>query len=261
MRGLRGVDSIPVRHQTAGMRARAAVIGLLAVLALAAGAPAEQSAATTTNQALAIVQQAIARADQVKLPYWAYSITTIADGKKTIEHYDPSRERGKRWQLLLTESQEPSDKDRRKHGEERRRNGAGLANRKLGDFIDRSTLQIESHDAERIRCTFKFKATDESTRFVLDKLRGTLTVLREPAALEAVDVVNTGKISKPGVVSLNEIKINAKYQIHPERGDPLLHSCSSRIRGRILLVKSISSDLQITYADHRWIGPGAPRAR
>jgi hypothetical protein len=226
-----------------------------AVWMLAAGGLTGQGCAEeSAEEALALVRRAVAKADESKLAQWAYTITSLADGKKTVERHDPSRERGQRWELRSTNGKAPTEKELKKYAEERRRKGAGFANRRLADLIAKNSLQVESKDAQRIRATFRLNFGDEDTRFVIDKLRGTLTVRRDPLALEAVDVANTERISKPGVLSLSELKVHAEYKTDSTRNDLLLHSCWSKIRGRILLVKSIHMDSEITYSDHRWVG-------
>src|SRR5689334_18123144 len=227
---------------------------LLGLTRPAPGQPAQVHEAAA-QAALATVRAAVARVDQVKLSDWAYIVATTNGSESKRESHDPARGPKQPWQLLLKNGKEPTEKERKKHADERRRHGAGLAGRKLSDLIDRHSLQFDSQDARQIRCAFRLKVSDEDTRFVIDKLRGTLTVNRATGLLESVDVANTERISKTGVLSLSELRIHAQYRPDPARGDPLLQSCWSRVRGRVLMVKSINSDSQIQYSDHRWVGP------
>ncbi len=207
-----------------------------------------------SGQVPEVVDRALVAAEAVRLDRWAFTVTRVVDGVTTVERHDPSAPKDTRWVLVERNGRAPSEKERQRYVEERGRRGFGGAPG-LRDLIEPGSLAVVSDEGGRVICSFRMKADDEEDRLVADKVRGTLIVRKDPAAVERLEVVNTGTISKFGVLNLREFLVRVDYRMHPTRPEALPETVVSRIRGRALVVKSLDAEARETYSDFRWVGP------
>ena len=223
--------------------------------------PVHSAAISETNPLMTVVTQAIARAESVRLTRWAYTRTTVNDGSKTVEKYDPALPRGERWQLTLKDDKLPTAKDLAKYAADQRRRGS-RGERPFRGAIDTPSLTILSNDTARIYCVFQPKSGDEDEKELMSKIRGTLVVRRDPAHVERVDVENTGSFGKTGVFSIRELKLNIAFAPQEGRDEPLPKTIATKLRGRALIFKSINVDSEVSYSDFVWRPTtNAPAAR
>jgi hypothetical protein len=217
-------------------------------------APSAAGSVTTApapDPAVEVVHDALAASKAVDLRRWAYTVTTVVDGRKSIEHHNPAAARGSRWQLALKDDQKPSAQDLQKYAEKRRRPGSDPRQPEVHDLIDAKSLQVLSNDATRVTCSFRLKVSDPDSQSMMEKLHGTLVARKDPPALEMVEIVNTGRLSKQPVFSLSEFKARLEFQPGPDGSQLLPGSLHFRLRGRALLLKSLNKDISTTFSDFR----------
>ncbi len=218
------------------------------------GLPWNSSADESNHRELALVKQAIAATESVVLGKWGYTVTSVNDGKTRVEKFDPTEPKTNRWQLVLKNGKAPGSKDLRNYTEERLHRPSGAGPQGLGIQIDKSSLQVVSNDTARIICSFRLKADDDESRLMAANAKGTLVVSRMPLFVESLQVTNTGRISSSARLSIREFNTRVQFRPDPKRGDPLMVSHVTRVRGRLLLVKSLNVESAISYKDFRWMG-------
>lgn len=221
----------------------------LVALVLCGFAPAGR-AAEEAAKPVALVKEALAAMEKSKVSRWAYTMTSVVDGNKTVEKHDPSAPRGQRWELISKDGKTPTDAERRDYAKKRKRDsGTGQFN--LKELVDLSSVKVEKEDPERMTCSIRMKADDDDGRIIAEKVQGQLVVRKQTPAIEALELSNNGRIGKRGVFSLSEFKIRMAFAFDANIGELLPASFSMRLRGRALLVKSLNSDTEVTFSDFR----------
>jgi hypothetical protein len=226
---------------------RLTALNVIALVAFGAG-----WAVAAGSPLLDLASAALRRAEATNLDEWAFTVTTVAGSRKTIERHDPTAAAGQRWELLLKDGQVPSERQRRKHADGRR--WLGRSQKVLRSLVDPETLRVVGEDAARVTFDFGLKAENAEVRQMTAKVRGALVVRREDAALETLDLTATDRISKAGVWTISELSARLCLRRPADRPETLLESITVRIRGRALLVKSLDVDVVVTFSDYRWIG-------
>lgn len=231
------------------MRSRIHVaLCLLVVAWCILGTPARAAEATTTPTDL--VKEALAAMDKAKVNRWAYTMTTVVDGKTTVEKHDPSAPRSKRWELISKDGKTPTDAERRDYAKKRKRE-SGMSQLNLKEFVDLSSVTIEKEDEDQMTCAVRLKTDSREIRTIVEKMKGQLVVRKTSPAIEAFEFINTERIGKRGVFSISELKVGMTYAFDPTAGELLPASFSMRLRGRALLVKSLNADTEVTFSDFR----------
>lgn len=224
------------------------VLSLLVVAWCCLGTPGRAAEVSATPTAL--VKEALAAMERSKVSRWAYTMTSVVDGKKTVEKHDPSAPRTKRWELVSKDGKTPTDAERREYAKKRKRDsGTGQFN--LKELIDLTSVKVEKEDPERMTCSIRMKADGDDGKMIAEKVQGQLVVRKQTPSIEALELSNNGRIGKRGVFSLSEFKIRMAFAFDANIGELLPASFSMRLRGRALLVKSLNSDTEVTFSDFR----------
>jgi hypothetical protein len=221
----------------------------LVALILGGFAPAGQ-AAEESSTPVALVKEALAAMEKSKVNRWTYTMTSVVDGKTTVEKHDPAAPRGRRWELVSKDGKTPTDAERRDYAKKRKRE-SGMSQLNLKELVDLSSVRIEKEDEDQMTCTVRLKTDSQEIRTIAEKMKGQLVVRKTSPAIEAFEFINTERIGKRGVFSISELKVGMTYIFDPTVGELLPASFSMRLRGRALLVKSLNSDSEVTFSDFR----------
>lgn len=221
----------------------------LVALVVCVLAPAGRTA-TDVSPPVALVKEALAATEKAEVSRWAYTMTSVVDGRKTVEKHDPSAPRGQRWELVSTDGKTPTEAERREYVKKRKRD-SGTSQFNLKELVDLTSVKVEKEDPDRMTCSLRMKADGDEGKLIAEKVRGQLVVRKQTPAIESFELANSERIGKRGVFSLSEFKIRMQFAFNPNVGEHLPVSFNMRVRGRALLVKSLNSDTEVTFSDFR----------
>ena len=219
-----------------------------AVLArLAASVPAE-------------LQTAIAEFRTEPPKGWAFTQTTAADGKSTVERYEAARPEFDRWKLLSVDGRTPNPDELARYGDTRARRSRGGTAPHLGSQLDPASAQSVSEDAGRLTLRLKLKPGETSDRTAAH-LRATLVWHKPTRAIERFELENTAEFSPAIGVTIREVKTVIAYRLPEGDAPALLQEVSTRQRGTAFWFKSLDAEMKVTYTDYVRVWNKSPAAR
>jgi len=180
---------------------------------------------------------------------WGFTQHTAAEGKSLLERYDPRLPDGERWTLLAKNGAEPSVRDLTEYREKQSRRTGGLNAPNVKDQLNRESVEAVSDDGERAAWRFRLVPggpDDSSARH----MAATFTLHRPTATVEKVELASFEPFSPVFGVRISEARTVMRYSL-PEGDRPtLLQEVSMRVRGRAMWLKSLDSDLTVSFEDH-----------
>ncbi len=204
-----------------------------------------------------LVEQAVKSLDSQDLESWSFTITTLKDGKTTIEHHDASKPEGSRWQLVLKDGAPPTKGDldeyleqKAKRDENRRKDDKN----EIRKTIDDSSVSLVSETAERAVYNFRMKADKPDEKEMADKIRGTLTVSKVQPYVETMELSSAGEITPIVSVKIKEFYVRMSFRRDAEHAVVLPTTMQSRVRGRAMFVKSLDTDVSVAFSDFSFVG-------
>jgi hypothetical protein len=230
---------------------RQLLIGFLLALATLAFARASLAAMPP------LLEQAVKSLDSQDLETWSFTITTLKDGKKTIEHHDASKPEGSRWQLVLKDGAAPTKgdvddylKQKAKRDENRKKDDKN----EIRKTIDDASVSLVSETAERAVYNFRMKADKPDEKEMAEKIRGTVTVSKAQPFVETMELTSAGEITPIVSVKIKEFYIKMSFRRDADHAVVLPTTMQSRMRGRAMFVKSLDSDVTVAFSDFSFVG-------
>lgn len=213
-----------------------AALCLSALSALAGPVPPELAAALQTF-----------RAEGTK--GWAFTQTTSSGGKALVERFEPLSRGPSHWTLLQKDGRMPTEDELAEYRETQRRRGRDDSAPNVKDQIDPATCELVSDDGTHTTWRFRLKPTDADDKSAAH-MAATFTLHRPTGTIERVELANFEPFSPATLVNLTEARTIVTYTL-PRDGRPtLLAAVTTRVRGRALWIKSLDSDLTVTYSDY-----------
>ena len=217
---------------------------LAAVLVVTLGATATEPV---------IVARALDSADRDSRKDWAYTMTVVEDGKERIELFDPSREVGHEWTLVQVEGQKPTNgeiEDYQKKKERQRKNDDESS---LRDMIREGTLRLVQESDQRAVYSFEVKGKDEKEQKMMDHVAAELHIDKSGPWVERLEMKSAEEFKPMVGVKIDSFAMTIAY-IPLGNGSVAPGRILTKVHGKAFLVKTIDSDVRITFRDYRYVG-------
>jgi hypothetical protein len=187
---------------------------------------------------------------------WAYTQTTVTNGKKTIESFDPSRPEADQWVLVLKNGRAPSPRDLREHRSEhskRRSPGREKKGSKeaLSGLIREGSLELIADAKDAVTYGFRLPAETSEQARLADQLRGLLTIGKGRPHAVTIEIQSEGPIAPFPAVHIESMRTRMEFRPVTAGGPVMPFEMRSSIRGRALKLKSLDTDSVITFTDYR----------
>jgi len=180
---------------------------------------------------------------------WAYSLTIDREGKKTTEHFDPSKPPAEQWTLLRIDDRPATSKEQEKYFKYKARHSPGAlqATFQKSD-IEPGSIKLVSEDADRaeVTCTFREQSTNADK--MLGHLGLRLTINKHQPHVEKSSLSLQAPYSPVLGVKMHELVVTTTY-LPPTADRPSLPAnSSSRFVGRIFFIP-IEENIHFDYFD------------
>lgn len=184
-------------------------------------------------------------------PRWAYTLTTVRNGKEsTTARFDPAKPGAEQWTLLQLNGSPPTPEAAAQYA--RARAGGGNGATPPGVFqksdIEPASVELLREDEERgeFRCTFRAEATGSDK--MLGHLALRLTVNKRSRYVEKFILELTAPYSPVLGVKMRELRVEMSFTAPGIDGPGLPAASTSHFVGRIFLF-GVEEDLALTYSD------------
>ena len=178
---------------------------------------------------------------------WAYTQTTVDEGRKTIERFDPGRPELVRWTLVEKDGGAPSAPELQQYRERKARRVLTAGPPPLKNQLDLDTAELLEETPARWRYRFHLNPGGGDDRAAVH-LRATLTISKTAAAIETFALENIEPFSPAFFVKIEEMRTVMTYSL-PTAGEPShLLRVEAHVRGRAVL-KSLAQSVVVTYSD------------
>lgn len=186
-------------------------------------------------------------------PGWSYTVTTVGDGKSTVEHCDAAKPDFDRWSLVQVDRRAPTADELSRYAENRsRRSRTGTAPR-IVDQLELGSLETVGEDADhaRYRCRLRpGEASDKTAAF----LRVTLTVHKASQTIVSLELANVGEFAPTLGVKVTELRTQMTYARGTADRPALPLKVATRQRGTAFWLKSLDAEMTVTFSDYERAG-------
>ncbi|MEO6993061.1 MAG: hypothetical protein ABI273_05510 [Lacunisphaera sp.] len=170
-------------------------------------------------------------------PHWAFSLTTVQEGRRTSERFDPSQSPTEQWSLLETEGRKATPQDIDKYFRYKARQVPGPIKATFHkDDIEPGTLQLVRENAEHAVYHCTFREVSSNTDKMLGHLSLLLTINKRLGYVERYRMTLDEPYSPVFSVKMNELVVTMDFS-PPDATHPSLPArSSSHFVGRIFLL-------------------------
>ncbi len=189
---------------------------------------------------------------------WAFTQTTTADGKSTVERHEAARPEFDRWKLLSVDGRAPTTEELARYGDTRSRRSRGGTAPHLGTQLDPGSAEVVSDDGERLTLRLKLKPGELADRTAAF-LQATIVWHKATRAIERLELANTGEFSPAIGVTIRQVRTVISYSLPTAETPALPREVSTRQRGTAFWFKTLDAEMSVTFTDYARVWPkGAP---
>jgi hypothetical protein len=183
-------------------------------------------------------------------PHWAFSLTTVQEGRRTSEHFDPSKSPTGQWSLLETEGRKATPQDTEKYFRYKASRVPGPIKATFHkNDIEPGTLQLVRENADHAvyHCTFREVSSNGDK--MLGHLSLLLTINKHLGYVERYRMALDAPYSPVFSVKMNELVVTMDFS-PPRAARPSLPTrSSSHFAGRIFLIPT-GENITYRYFDY-----------
>ncbi len=184
---------------------------------------------------------------------WAFTQTSRSTEFSRVETFDPLRPAHLQWSLLMENDRPPSAGTLESYREQQtRRTGGNTApNVKEQLIMDTATLRASEDDRELWHFQLKPGGSDDRSAEHMD----TVITLHVPTGtIERVELANFEPFSPVFGVKVETARTIIEYSLPTDDRPSLLQNIAVTIRGRAFFIKSLDSDMTVTYSNYEYMG-------
>jgi hypothetical protein len=178
---------------------------------------------------------------------WAYTQTNVAEGRKTIERFDPGQPEFVRWTLLETDGRVPTSQELQHYRERRARRVQTASPPPLKEQLDLTTAELLEETAAVWRYRFHLKPGGEDDRAAIH-MRATLVIHKASGTIEELAIASIEPFSPGFLIKVEEMRTVMTYSLAVPGEPSHLLRVEVRVRGRAIL-KAIDQHAVVTYSD------------
>jgi hypothetical protein len=206
-----------------------------------------------------LVEQALQNMESERSREWAFTETTLTEGKTIVKSYDPQRPSGERWKLLTVNGREPTADEMKRIERQNRRDEEQQAEREADDsdeseisaMISPGSLSLIEENESRAIYKFKPGAESDRERKMMSHVDGVLEVDKAGPTVSSIELKSRGPFSPAFGVNISEFMTHMTFAPLEEGGPALPQTVAVRVEGRAFMVKKLNEDVKVAYSD--WV--------
>ncbi|WP_088329105.1 hypothetical protein [Lacimicrobium sp. SS2-24] len=208
------------------------------------------------------ILSAIHQFEQTDISQWSYQVSRYENEEGTVtsslERFDPRHGEGKRWTLLRTNGQAPTEKQQQafaaKKHENEKKNGSVNLTLKLNELIQVDSLQRVSEDEQHLHAQFKVYL-NQLGKEASEQLQGYLVYDKAGAFIKHIEIVNTEEFSPMFSASIQDITLSLQFIKRHEA--ILTKQINLNMQGKFAFFTEINEVSTDAYSDYQYHGSTA----
>ena len=227
----------------------------LAALFLASACAA--SAESTTGGYEALFEEALQSIQWDARETWAFTETASGSDGEFVGRYDPRLPEAERWTLLSIDGRGPTEAEsqeyaERKRNEDRDRDRDREDDREIDGMVDPGSLELVEETADYWLLRFVPTGDDDEDgigREVLERMNGTVKIIKDGRYLEYLDIRNTGPIRPKVGVKMKTFLTRMSFGPAVDGGPIVMKSMDVAIKLSAFLVVRIDETESLRFSD------------
>ena len=228
-----------------------------------AASAAIQLAAAAPDDALELAREALQATEAGSIEGWAFTETSVENGRKTVSRFDPRRPEGGQWSLVSVNDRPPTDEERQASAERRATerqasesggNGDGESV-EIGVMIEPDSLRLIEETEEFALYRFDPAKDDDDDSGFHQHVDATLKVVKAGPYVATIDMRSRAPFKPQFGVKIDEFATMLTFEPQDSGGPVLPRTVSVRVAGRAFLVKKIDEAVEVAYSDYELVGP------
>jgi hypothetical protein len=237
------------------MRPVPAILATL-LLVIAAPAPCEQ----LQESYEALFERAIESIAWDFKGDWAFTETESGSDGDFVGRYDPRNPRGERWTLMSIDGREPTPDEARRYAERKRNEGDGDEHESDGDvdgMVEPGSLELVEETGDY--WLLRFVPTDDSGddemgRKMLERMDGTVKIVKDGHYLEYLDIRNTRPIRPQAGVKMKKFLTRITFGPAVDGGPIVMKSMDVAIKLSAFLLIRVDETESVRFSDFEYAG-------
>jgi len=234
-------------------------IATLAAILLAIALPARCEPAPDSYEAL--FEKALESITWNFQEDWAFTETAAGSDGKLVGRYDPRQPDGNRWTLLSIDGREPTAEESRRYTDRKRGENSEDGHQQDGDIdnmVDPGSLELveetDSYWLLRFVPTDDGDDDDEMGRKVLERMDGTVKIIKDGHYLEYLDIRNTKPIRPKAGVKMTKFLTRLTFGPAVEGGPIVMKSMDVVVKLSAFLVVRVNETESVQLSDFEYAG-------
>jgi hypothetical protein len=192
---------------------------------------------------------------------WAFTETAAGSDGKLVGRYDPRQPDGNRWTLLSIDGREPTAEESRRYTDRKRGENSEDGHQQDGDIdnmVDPGSLELveetDSYWLLRFVPTDDGDDDDEMGRKVLERMDGTVKIIKDGHYLEYLDIRNTKPIRPKAGVKMTKFLTRLTFGPAVEGGPIVMKSMDVVVKLSAFLVVRVNETESVQLSDFEYAG-------
>jgi hypothetical protein len=235
------------------MKSRLTGHGVLAAVLLAAALAA--SAEGTDDGYEALFEEALQSIEWNARERWAFTETASGSDGEFVGRYDPRLPEADRWTLMSIDGRAPTEKESREYAERKRsepRDDKQDDDREIDGMVDPGSLELVEETADY--WLLRFVPTDdddedEMGREVMERMDGTVKIIKDGRYLEYLDIRNTEEIRPKVGIKMKKFLTRITFGPAVDGGPIVMKSMDVTIKLNAFLVVRVDESESVRFSD------------
>ena len=192
--------------------------------------------------------------------HWAFNETESGGDGEFVGRHDPRKPQGERWTLISIDGREPTPEEARRYADRKRGENSDGDHNGDGDIdgmVEPGSLELleEADDHWLLR----FVPTDDNDddnmgRQVLERMEGTVKIVKDGHYLEYLDIRNTRPIRPKAGVKMKKFLTRITFGPAVDGGPIVMQSIDVAIKLSAFLVVRVDETESVRFSDFEYAG-------
>jgi hypothetical protein len=229
----------------------------LAALCLATALAASTETADGSYEAL--FEEALQSIEWNTRERWAFTETASGSDGEFVGRYDPRLPEAERWRLVSIDGRAPTEKESREYAERKRsenHDDEQEDDREIDGMVDPGSLELVEETADYWLLRFvptDDDGEDEMGREVLEKMDGTVKIIKDGRYLEYLDIRSTEPIRPKVGVKMKEFLTRITFGPAIEGGPIVMKSMDVAIKLSAFLVVRVDETESVRFSEFEFV--------
>lgn len=207
------------------------------------------------------LHNALAELEGLKSQKWSYIQTQTKKKETKKMSFDPSKEKGERWELLELNGRAASEQEKqhfvdKKNGKvssSSKDSPLSIAMPEITSLIDTSTLLVIKDTDNQTVYQFTPKIDQPLLKGVMKHLEGEIYFNKQAGFIEKITVINTESFTPFPSVTIKKLYAHILLQKLPDNDRVVITETEMMAKGKKLFVSSIDEEMTSQFSEHKLV--------